>query len=118
MQDTNMKEIPDPCVAKLTLDPEQATTTDGQAFLKPLPSTPYIEDHSLPPTPNINLQAHLLEPKLNSVEIPSHAILTAAGFPRPIANPLVPSGIRGPGGCLAIAGCSPITGLFEGEVPR
>lgn len=29
-------------------------------------------------------------------------LLTVSGFPRPIANPLVPSGIRGPGGgCLA-----------------
>lgn len=48
----------------------------------------------------------------------NHAVLTATGFPRPIANPLVPSGIRGPGGCFATAICSLLTKLLgAGGVP-
>lgn len=41
------------------------------------------------------------------------AILTATGFPRPMENPLVPSGIRGTEGCFTTVGCSIFTEIFE-----
>lgn len=41
-------------------------------------------------------------------------VSTATGFPRPIEKPLVPSGIRGPGGCLAALCISPSSRAFGG----
>lgn len=46
-----------------------------------------------------------------------HELFTATGFPRPMANPLVPSGIRGPGGGLPMVSCSLLIILFDGGVP-
>lgn len=47
-----------------------------------------------------------------------HSTVAVTGFPRPIVKPRVPSGILGPGGCLADEGCSFWTWLtFEGGVP-
>lgn len=66
-----------------------------------------------------HLQAQIQENPVNNIcRMPSdYAIFTATGFPRPIENPLVPSGIRGPGGCLATVGSSLLHILLEGGVP-